>query len=125
MSTVHRERARAVAVELLTGCLPGAAPASLPVTAGFRCWTPFHDWAAGAEGLAALRQVMRAYRAAVPGANSFQPNAVISDGEHVVVEASTPRQPGQLPASSTFVLTLRSGLVDEARCYLDPRTVVG
>lgn len=125
MSTVHRERARAVAARLLTGCLPGAAPESFPVTAGFRCWSPFHDWAAGEEGLAALRQVMRAYCAAVPGANVFQPNAVISDGKHVVVEASTSGQPGQLPVSGTFVLALRSGLVDEVRCYLDPRAVVG
>jgi hypothetical protein len=68
---------------------------------------------------------MRAYRAAVPGANSVRPNAVITDGEYVVVEASTPGQPGQLPVSSTFVLALRSGLVDEVRCYLDPRAVVG
>lgn len=122
MNASDREHARAAALKLLTAHRH-AAGGQAPVTEGFRCWTPVHDWAAGADGLAALREVLRACAAAVPGADTSGFDAVISDGEHVVVEASAPARTGQLPVSATFVLAFRGGLVDEVRCYLDPKAV--
>lgn len=124
MSDPHREHARARSLELLAACQPDGS-GSAPVTEGFRCWTPLHDWATGAEGLSALRQVLRACAAAVAGAYSFGPRVVISDGEQVVVEADGRAERGGAPVSCTFVLVLRAGLVDEVRCYLDPRVVGG
>jgi len=114
-----QEQARTVATALLTACLPQAPDAAAAdiVTAGFRCWTPVHDWEAGAAGLATLRRVMST-TASGPGPLPVQ--ALVTDGEQVVAEASTAGRPGQPPVTTTFVLVLKSGKVDEVRCYLDP-----
>jgi hypothetical protein len=119
MNATDRDQARAVATALLTACLPQAphGAATDVVTAGFRCWTPIHDWEAGGAGLAALRRVMST-TASDPG--PLPVRALVADGEQVVVEASTAGRPGQPPLTATFVLVLKSGKVDEVRCYLDP-----
>ncbi len=127
MNAADREHARAVATELLTACLPQAPheAAADVVTTGFRCWTPVHDWESGAAGLAALRRVMSIYDLTASGAGLFPIQALVTDGEQVVAEASTASRPGQPPTTTTFVLVLSSGKVDEVRCYLDPEVRVG
>jgi hypothetical protein len=124
VSDLDREHARALSLDLLAACQPDASGPA-PVSDSFRCWTPLQDWASGAEGLSALRQVLRACAAAVAGAYSFNLNAVISDGQQVVIEADARAERGGSPVNCTFVLVLRAGLVDEVRCYLDPRVVEG
>lgn len=127
MNATDRERARAVAVELLTACLPRAPRAVAPgvVTAGFRCWTPIHDWESGAAGLAALRRVISVYGATAPGTDRLPLRALVTDGEQVVAEASIASRPGRPLVRTTFVLVLSSGLVDEVKCYLDPEVAGG
>jgi hypothetical protein len=122
MNATDREQAQRVATALLTACLPQAphGAAADVVTAGFRCWTPIHDWESGVTGLAALRQVMSVYAATAPGADLLPVQALVTDGERVVVEAGPAGQPGQPPATTTFVLLISSGKVGEVRCYLDP-----
>lgn len=133
MNAPDREHARAVAARLLAACLPQASPeAALDVvTADFRCWSPLDDWQSGAAGLAALRRVMRVHEAGVheagaePGIGRLQLQAIMTDGEQVVAEASTASQPGLPPVTTTFVLVLNSGLVNQVRCYLDPEVAGG
>lgn len=123
MSAGGNEKARAVALEVLAACSPGMEAAAVPVTATFRCWTPLGDWEQGEAGVAALRKVMRAYCARLSGDGQLSPSAVITDGTEVVVEASIAGESGQLPVCVTLLLVLKSGLVDEVRCYVDPRAV--
>lgn len=127
MNVSDREHARAVAAKLLTACLPQTPDevALSAVTAGFRCWTPIHDWESGAAGLTALRRVMSVYGIAEPGADRLPLQAFVTDGEQVVAEASIASRPGRPPVRTTFVLVLSSGLVDEVRCYLDPEVAGG
>lgn len=128
MNAPDREHARALTARLLAACRPQAPDdAALDVvTAGFRCWTPLDDWRSGAAGLAALRRVMSVHGAgAEPATSQFPLQALVTDGEYVVAEASTASHPGHPPVTTTFVLVLASGLVDEVRCYLDPEVVGG
>ena len=128
MNAPDREHARALTARMLAACRPQEPDdAALDlVTSGFRCWTPLDDWRSGPAGLAALRRVMSVHEAgAGPGAGQLPLQALVTDGEHVVAEASTPSRPGHPPITTTFVLVLASGLVDEVRCYLDPEVEGG
>lgn len=128
MNALDREQARMAATRLLAACLPQAShEAALDiVTDGFRCWTSLDDWQSGAEGLAALRRVMSVHgTGAESGTGQFPLQALVTDGEHVVVEASIASRTGHPLISITFVLVLDSGLVGEVRCYLDPDVVGG
>lgn len=128
MNEAERQRARDVAWSLFQACLPEPPrPArggdetprrALPVTPAVRCWTPFRDWERGEAAIESLRQTLAAYRALLPDGAKFEPAALISDGSAVVAEATAT---GHGAASVTLVLTLRGGLVDEIRCYADPR----
>ena len=124
MSDLDRQHARTLSLELLVACQPGASAQAL-VTDGFRCWTPLHDWAAGADGLPALRHVLGACARAASAVPVFTARAVISDGETVVIEAEIRAEHGGSLVNCTFVMGLRAGLVHEVRCYFDPRTVEG
>lgn len=123
MSAGSIETARAIARELLAACSPGAEAAQAPVTAAFRCWTPLRDWEHGEAGIAALRRIVRAYCAAQPGTGKVRESAVISNGTEVVIEAAEAREGDQLPLSITLLLVLNGGLVNEVRCYVDPRAI--
>ncbi len=122
MSAVGRESARAAAGGFLAACLPGADPPGALVTETFRCWTPLGDWQHGTAALAALRQVMAAFCSRLPGTAAFRPDTVVAGESAVVVEAKAPGIRQEI-ATMTVVLTLRSGLVEEARCYVDPRAL--
>jgi hypothetical protein len=124
VSDLDRERARALCLELLAACQPGGS-GQTPVTDSFRCWTPVHDWATGADGLSALRHVLGACAATSKGAAAPTAHAVISDGETVVIETDIRAKHGGPQISYTFVLGLQAGLVDDVRCYFDPRVVEG
>lgn len=123
MNAADREYARGLALKLLTSCLPQSAQeAALDVvTPGFRCWTPVHDWESGGAAVPALRRVISRYgTTAGPGTEQLPLQALVTDGEQVVVELGTARPPGQPSVRTTLVLVLNNGLVEEVRCYLDP-----
>lgn len=124
MSAGGTEQARAVARRLLAACLPsaGAAAPAPPVAGSVRCWTPLRDWEQGSSGLASLRQIMAAYCARLPSGAEFSPSALITDGSLVVVEAATAGT-GREAVNVTLVLVLNSDLVEEVRCYTDPRAL--
>lgn len=126
------DRARELARTLLAACLPSAgprtedpataaSPAAALLTETFRCWTPLRDWERGRAGIETLRQILAAYCARLPDGVQFRLSALIAGDSDVVVEAATPAPGGTV--SVTLVLTLDSDLVDEVRCYADPRAI--
>lgn len=121
MSTTGAGQARAVTRELLAACSPAGDPAEAPVSAAFRCWTPWRDWEQGEAGMAALTQAVASFCGRGGRGGRFRPDAVITDGQAVVVEAVVAAEAGQPPVSMTLLLVLSAGLVDEVRVYLDPR----
>jgi hypothetical protein len=114
--------ARAVTRMLLAACSPGGDASQAPASAAFRCWTPYRDWEQGEAGIGRLRQVMASF-CGHAGGGQFRPQAVITDGEAVVVEAVTAAGPGQPRLSVTLVLALSTGRVDEVKVYVDPRAL--
>jgi hypothetical protein len=117
------KQARAVAGALLAACSPVGDPGPTLVSAAFRCWTPYRDWEHGEAGLRTLRQVVAGFGSHAAHDGEMRPQAVITDGETVVVDAATAPPPGQPLMSMTLVLTLTAGLVEEAKVYVDPRAL--
>lgn len=124
---------RDAALALLAACSP-ERPAEPPLSPSFACWTPLTDWARGpADGLAALRRAAAAALAAAAAHAKLAPSAVVACPETVVIEVELPgrdelrgrdersRRGGSV--SMTLSVSMRGGLVEEARCYLDPEAV--
>ena len=121
MSLDGAERARALALTLLAACLPapeGPRPAA-PLTESFRCWTPLRDWEQDGAGIETLRQIFATYWTGHADAQ-VRPSALIVGDSAAVMEAVAPGA-GRESVRVTLVLTLASSLVDEVRCYVDPR----
>ena len=119
--TDNAAQAREVTRRLLAACAPGGDLDQAPVSARFRCWTPYRDTELGAAGTTVLRQVLAGFCGHGGRDVPFRPHALISDGEAVVVEAV--REDAAPILSVTLVLTLAGGLVDEAKVYVDPRAL--
>jgi hypothetical protein len=124
VNTLGREHARTVTRSLLAACSPDGATADAPVSAAFRCWTPFGDWERGEAGLTALTWVLTSF-CRHAGSRSITPNAVIADGAAAVVEAVTAAGPGRSPLSMTLLVVLSAGLIDEVKVYVDPAALAG
>ena len=123
MSADQKDAARKLAINLVTSCLADAEATAGTVAATFRCWTPFHDWQQGKEAVAALRQVVRASLSKLGADEHFVPSVIIANEKGIVLEASSAGEPGQMPASLTILMILASGLVNEARCFVDPAVI--
>lgn len=69
----------------------------------------------------ALRGVMVDFCTLADMAGRFRPDTVITDGEVVILEAATAAGPGKPAVTMTLLVALNDGLVEEVRCYVDPR----
>ena len=121
MSTADTGRARVVAHKLIAACSVAGDAAEVPLSGAFRCWTPFADWQRAEAGMEALRGVTADFCTLAGVAGRFRPDVIITDGEIVVLEAAIAAEPGHPAVTMTLLVALNDGLVEEVRCYVDPR----